>query len=225
MTAPQLDRPLVDTSVMPTIHSFLRRETRLAGGVVRRVAPGDVRRAAVVDDHLEFLTTSLHHHHTVEDDHLWPLLLQRVPDELAPIVHLMESQHAGVDAAITGIAEVRRAFRASALPADRDRLAGLLDDLHTALVEHLEAEETRLLPIAARALTQQEWDAMGDAGRAGTPRRLTLLVFGMFGYEGDPEVVRGMLADAPAPVRVLLPRLARRSFRRYALRVHGTATP
>ena len=105
MTAPQLDRPLVDTSVMPTIHSFLRRETRLAGGVVRRTAPGDVRRAAVVDDHLEFLMTSLHHHHTVEDDHLWPLLLQKVPDELAPIVHLMESQHAGVDAAITGIAE------------------------------------------------------------------------------------------------------------------------
>ena len=225
MTAPQLDRPLVDASVMPTIHSFLRRETRLAGGVVRRTAPGDVRRAAVVDDHLEVLMTSLHHHHTVEDDHLWPLLLQKVPDELAPIVHLMESQHAGVDAAITGIAETRRAFRASALPADRDRLAGLLDDLHTALVEHLEAEETRLLPIAARALTQQEWDAMGEAGKAGTPVRLALLVFGMFGYEGDPEVVTGMLADAPAPVRALLPRLARRSFRRYALRVHGTATP
>ena len=225
MSAPQLDRPLVDTSVMPTIHSFLRRETRLAGGVVRRVAPGDVRRAAVVDDHLDFLTMSLHHHHTVEDDHLWPLLLQKVPDELAPVVHLMESQHAGVDAALQGITEARRAFRAAALPADRDRLADLLDDLHTALVEHLEAEETRLLPIAARALTQQEWDAMGEAGRAGTPRRFTLLVFGMFGYEGDPEVVPGMLADAPAPVRALLPRLARRSFRRYALRVHGTATP
>ena len=66
---------------------------------------------------------------------------------------------------------------------------------------------------------------MGEAGRAGTPRRLALLVFGMFGYEGDPDVVRGMLAEAPAPVRALLPRLARRSFRRYALRVHGTATP
>ena len=225
MTAPQLDRPLVDTSVMQTIHSFLRRETRLAGGVVRRVAPGDVRRAGVVDDHLDFLMMSLHHHHTVEDDHLWPLLLQKVPDELAPIVHLMESQHAGVDAAIHGIAEARRAFRAAALPADRDRLAGLLDDLHSALVEHLDAEETRLLPIAARALTQQEWDAMGEAGRAGTPRRFALLVFGMFGYEGDPAVVKGMLADAPAPVRALLPRLARRSFRRYARRVHGTPTP
>ena len=225
MTAPQLDRPLVDTSVMPTIHSFLRRETRLAGGVVRRVAPHDVRRAAVVDDHLEFLMMSLHHHHTVEDEHLWPLLLERVPDELAPIVHLMESQHAGVDAAITGIADARRAFRASALPADRDLLAERLDALHSALVEHLDAEESRLLPIAARTVTQAEWDAMGEAGKAGTPRRLTLLVFGMFGYEGDPAVMAGMLSDAPAPVRVLLPRLARRAFRKHALRIHVTATP
>lgn len=225
MTAPELDRPLLDTSVMPTIHSFLRREVRLAGGVVRRVVPHDVARAEVVDDHLEFVTFALHHHHTVEDEHLWPVLLRKVPDELAPVVHLMESQHAGLDALLSAIAEARPAFRAAALPADRDRLADLLDDLHTALVEHLDAEESRLLPIAARTMTQQEWDAMGEAGRQGTPRTHLTLVFGMFGYEGDPAVVRTMLADAPPPVRVLLPRLARRAFRRYALRVHGTATP
>lgn len=225
MTAPELDRPLVDTSVMPTIHSFLRREVRLAGGVVRRVAPHDVRRAAVVDDHLGFLMDSLHHHHTIEDEWMWPVLLKKVPEELAPIVHLMEQQHAGVDAAITGIADVRRVFRAAALPADRDHLAGLLDDLHAALVEHLEAEEHHLLPIAARTMTQAEWDAMGTAGKAGTPRGRAALVFGMFAYEGDPEVVRGMLADAPAPVRALVPRLARRAFRKHAREIHGTATP
>ncbi len=225
MTAPQLDRPLLDTSAMPTIHSFLRRELRLAGGVVRRVAPRDVRRATVVDDHVGFLMGFLHHHHTIEDELMWPVLLERVPDELAPVVHLMEAQHAGVEAAIAAIAEARTAFRAAALPADRDRLAGLLDDLHTALVEHLDAEESRLLPIAARTMTQDEWDAMGKAGKDGTPRGQALLVFGMFAYEGDPAVVQEMLAGAPAPVRVLLPRLARRAFRKHALAVHGTATP
>jgi hemerythrin-like domain-containing protein len=225
VTAPQLDRPLVDTSVMPMIHSFLRRELRLAGGVVRRVAPRDTARAAVVDDHLGFLTDFLHHHHTVEDVHMWPLLLERVPDELAPVVHLMESQHAGVDAAITGLAEARAAFRRSVLPVDRDRLADLLDDLHAAVVEHLDAEEARLLPIAARTLTQQEWDAMGAAGKAGTPKGRSMLVLGMFAHDGDPAVVRAMLADAPPPVRVVLLLLARRAFRRHALAVHGTATP
>ena len=34
-----------------------------------------------------------------------------------------------------------------------------------------------------------------------------------------------MLSGAPAPVRRVLPVLARRAFRRQALLVHGTATP
>ena len=51
------------------------------------------------------------------------------------------------------------------------------------------------------------------------------LVFGMIQYEGDPKVVVQMLADAPAPVRWLVPRLSRRAFRRHARRLHGTATP
>jgi hypothetical protein len=35
----------IDTSEMPAVHSFLRREFRLAGGVVRGVRAGDVARA------------------------------------------------------------------------------------------------------------------------------------------------------------------------------------
>jgi hypothetical protein len=34
-----------------------------------------------------------------------------------------------------------------------------------------------------------------------------------------------MLAPAPLPVRVLVPRLGRRAYRRHALAVHGTTTP
>jgi hypothetical protein len=52
-----------------------------------------------------------------------------------------------------------------------------------------------------------------------------VLVLGMIVHDGDPEVVGTMLAGAPAPVRWLLPRLARRAYRRHALAVHGTATP
>ena len=51
------------------------------------------------------------------------------------------------------------------------------------------------------------------------------LVFGMLQYEGDPDVIAMMLAHAPAPARLLMPFLAPRAFARYAVRVHGTATP
>ncbi len=156
---------------------------------------------------------------------MWPRLLERVPDELAPIVHLMESQHERVDGLIQEINEVLPAFRATAGAAERDRLAGLFETLYVHLVEHLDAEEERLLPIAARTLTQAEWDEMGERGRRGTPRKELSLVLGMYQYEGDPAVIAEMLAEAPAPVRWIVPRLSRRAFRRHAMRIHGTPTP
>lgn len=88
-TSTPTGQPL-DTSVMPTLHTFFRRETRLAGGLLRGVAAGDVRRARIVAEHLDFVTRHLHHHHGIEDRLLWPILLERVPEELAPLVHLME---------------------------------------------------------------------------------------------------------------------------------------
>jgi hemerythrin-like domain-containing protein len=215
----------IDTSVMPTVHTLFRREFRLAGGVVRRVADGDVRRAAVVAEHLERIARVLHEHHTAEDELLWPKLLERVPEELAPIVHLMESQHGRVDALLTEIAELRPRWAATAEAADRDRLADLHDQLVVHLAEHLDAEEQELLPIAARAVTEAEWEELGERARRDQRRDEMALIFGMIQHEGDPAVVRGMLAEAPAPVRWLVPRLGRRAFRRHAQLIHGTATP
>jgi hemerythrin-like domain-containing protein len=214
-----------DTREMVMIHTFIRREFRLAAGVLRRVEARDTARARVVADHLDFIGRFLHHHHTVEDELLWPKLLDRLPDELAPIVHLMESQHEAVDALLGRMGELLPQWRASASPELRDQLSDCYEELYVGLVEHLDAEEQRLLPLAARCISEEEWAELGDTGRRRGRKSDMALVLGMFAYEGDPEVVQGLLAKAPLPVRVLVPRLARRTFRRHALTVHGTATP
>ncbi|HSU02141.1 MAG TPA: hemerythrin domain-containing protein [Nocardioides sp.] len=214
-----------DTRVMNTLHTFFRREHRLAGGLLRGVADGDTRRSRVVGTHLDFLCRALHHHHTIEDRILWPLLLERVPDELAPVVHLMESQHERVDGLVQEIGVLLPGWTRDGDAATATRLADLFDTLYVHLAEHLDAEEERLLPLAARCMTQAEWDEMGEVARREAPRKEGLLAMGMFQHDGDPEVFALMLADAPGPVRWLLPRLTRRAFRRHALAVHGTATP
>lgn len=216
---------LVDTREMVLIHTFVRRELRLAAGVVRRVPALDRGRAEVVADHVGFLAEFLHHHHTVEDEFLWPVLLKRVPDGLAPIVHLMESQHEGLDALLTRLGAELGRWRASASADDRERLAATLDEAYVHVVEHLDAEEQRLLPLAARALTLAEWERLGVEGRRRSPRRHGPLILGMFRYEGDPEVFARMVAPIPAPVRRVLLWRAGRAFRRHAQLVHGTVTP
>ncbi len=225
MSATQTAQTLLDTREMGVVHSFFRRELRLAGGLVRGVDAGDTRRAAVVADHLELVERTLHHHHTTEDELLWPLLLDRVPDELAPIVHLMESQHEQVDSLLGLIAERRGPWQQTADPQSGNELGALYDRLHTGLVEHLDAEESELLPLAARCVTKAEWDRLGETARREGRRSEAMLVLGMLQHDGDPEVVAMMLSSAPAPLRAVVPRLARRAFRKHALKVHGTATP
>lgn len=214
-----------DTSTMGVVHSLFRREFRLAGDLIRGVAVGDTERAAVVADHLEMVNRHLHHHHTSEDELVWPKLLERVPAEIAPLVHTMESQHAVVDGLQEQIAGLLPRWRGSAGEGDRQRLADLHDRLHDALVEHLDLEEAEMLPVVARTLTWDEWHELSVRGRASTPKDEQLLVIGMFAYDGDPRAFTAMMADAPPPVRWAVPRLGRRAYRRHAMKVYGTPTP
>lgn len=215
----------VDTRGMIVVHTALRRDFRLAPGLVRGVTPGARRRARVVADHVELISGLLHHHHENEDRLLWPKLKQRVPDELAPTVELMESQHHGLDQELTAARQLTTRWKGTAAAHDRDELANCLDRVCALLVEHLTAEEERILPLAATNLTPAEWGQLGKQGMASMGKKQLPLLFGMYMYEGDPGVIQTMLARAPWLPRMLMPRIAPRVFARYSRRVYGTATP
>jgi hemerythrin-like domain-containing protein len=215
--------PGVDTREMIAVHSAFRREFRLAPGLVRAVAPGDVSRAEVVAEHLELIATFLHHHHDGEDRLLWPKLLERVPAELAPTVALMERQHEGVHEVIEEMTAALARWRDAAAEADRDELADALDRLHALLVEHLGAEEQHILPLASSSLTAAEWGELGEDGMAAQAKSKLPMIFGMIMKDADPEVIRGMLANAPLVPRLMLPFVGPRAYARYARRIHGAA--
>ncbi|MFI8339088.1 hemerythrin domain-containing protein [Streptomyces sp. NPDC085639] len=74
------------------------RTSALLPRLVRAVPAGATDRAAVVADHLAEYMTGLHHHHTVEDETLWPLLRARTADQ--ELVARMEEQHGRIDASL-----------------------------------------------------------------------------------------------------------------------------
>ena len=157
MTTSTLTLPAGATAVgagaeMRTIHSAFRRELRLAPELLRSVEHGDRIRAGIVGVHLDFVDRFLHHHHTVEDDLLWPKLLQRVSTEIAPVVEMMEDQHHVVaDLLRTTVAARRVALRRR--PGSRRRAGRGLSCLYAALMEHLEAEEQHVMPLVEVCIT------------------------------------------------------------------------
>jgi hemerythrin-like domain-containing protein len=230
MSTTSLSLPTAPTAVgagaeMRTIHSAFRRELRLAPELLRSVEHGDRLRAGVVGVHLDLLDRFLHHHHTIEDDMLWPKLLQRVSSEIAPVVEMMEDQHHAVADLLTHTVAGRQRWRADADRARADELAEIYRQLHASLLEHLEAEEQHVMPLVEACITAKEWAAIGKAAQRGTPVKDAPRMLGMLAYDGDPEVLTHMLGAVPAPLRGVVLNTGRRAYAKYAMRVYGTPTP
>lgn len=213
-----------DVRDMFVVHTGFRRDFFHAPRLVREVRTGDLDRARLLGEHVTLITDLLHHHHTGEDELLWPLLLERVPEQLAPIVELMEAHHCRIHELLQALPESLARFTESADADSREQLAVLLDDVYVVLDEHITAEEEQLLPIAANYVTTEEWARLGRRG-AKLPLSQQLIVLGSLLYQGDPDVLRAMLSEAPFVLRVVLPPFARRAFARRARQVYGTATP
>ncbi|GGK80759.1 hypothetical protein Sme01_44830 [Sphaerisporangium melleum] len=216
---------MADVRDMYMAHTTLRREFGLASGLVRGVPEGDVARAAVVADHITMLSTILHAHHGGEDELLWPRLLERGSQEIAPIVHLMERHHEAIDRGNEEVGQRLAPWRGDPSAAHRESLADAIDRLNPVLVEHMALEEERILPLAEKYVTAAEWDELGAHSMSELPKKRLPLAFGMAMYEGDPEVIKHVLAGAPLPARLLMPLIAPRAYASYARRLYGTPTP
>lgn len=164
------DEQYADIREMYMVHTVFRREFALLPALVRGVAVGDRERSQIIADHIGLLNSSLHHHHHGEDKHLWPRLLERGSTEIAPIVHVMEEQHEGIESAHNEINAALEAWRGSAASEPREALADVLDRIIPLLNEHMGMEEERILPIVEKTITAAEWGRMVAEGAPTLPR-------------------------------------------------------
>ena len=214
---------MADVRDMYMVHIMFRRELGLLPRLLRDVRRGDVKRAEVVGAHAALMCRMLHLHHEGEDLFLWPLLAERGGAEAAAIVPTMQAQHHAIEQAYETVVALLPQWRRTAR--DGDELADALDRLCAVATEHMALEEAEILPLAAKYVTAAEWAKLGEHGLADSPKKDLPLSFGMAMYEGDPEVIKAVLAHAPLPARLLMPIVAPRVFARHSKRVHGTATP
>ena len=211
----------VDTHEMVVIHRVFRRELGLLPRLIRGVADGDTVRAARVKEHLVDVTSGLTTHHTGEDELMWPLLLERVTLE-ADLVRRMEAQHEAVHERIEESQQLAARWAEHADVPTRDELATLVDQMHSALVEHLDDEEQLMLPIIAEHVTQAEWDALGEHGLASLPKgKKSLLFLGAILEDATEEERAEFLARVPLPGRVMWRLAGQRAYAREVHQVRG----
>jgi hemerythrin-like domain-containing protein len=132
-------------------------------------------------------------HHPKETELLFPLLLKRCP-ELAEVIARLEQDHAQGESCIRALQHALLAYEMMGEPR-REAFETQLNHYTRFYLKHMSMEETRILPMAERALSAADWQLL-DAAFA-TNRDP------MGGHEPDPEyrgLFRRILNTAPAPI-------------------------
>jgi hypothetical protein len=145
-----------DTSDMIAVHTVFRSAFDVAPELVGKVQPDDEDRATLVSSFYRNVLAFLRVHQEGEDRLLWSKLLERCPRKTRLIRHAA-AQHRRVDKA-AGAAEAKLADWAAVPSPDRgNQLGDALTALGEELINHLNDEETNLLPLASRYISPAEW--------------------------------------------------------------------
>lgn len=191
------------------------RMAELLGAVARGTHtcahPKDVAR------YLRLLCESIHHHHTVEDEVLWPI----VTASAGSFVDLSEltDDHAALDPRLDRITALAAAFQDAPGPVTAAPLAAALADLHRVVCEHIADEEREVFGVIRRHVSVPDWARVEKAAqRAG---KMSFDGPRILGAATDAEHAR--MTAAANPLLIAFIKLMTRRHKRFERRVFAPA--
>jgi hypothetical protein len=208
------DAPRPDTTDMLAVHGVFRDTLGAAPTLVGGIAPGDAERVALIANYYENILSFLEAHHDGEEHLVFPLLRER-DDGAAQLMDEMTGQH---HEAVALLEEARAALAAwpggdaAAQKAAEERL----DELGSHLCEHLDEEETKVLPLAAEYLSMEEWGALPGHGMANFHGDKIWLILGLIRERQTEEQRAAMTAHMPPPALEMWNGFGQQAFEEYA---------
>jgi hemerythrin-like domain-containing protein len=213
-----------DPFEMALVHRGFRRELHKADDLVLSVSAGDSGRAAVVYQHIDFMMTAVHFHHSAEDKLVWPKLFARTPGRAAELTR-MEDTHQAIDDACERVRATAVAWTETGEPRRAQELVPAIDDFTRRVDEHFDDEEQNVVPVIAEYLSPKEWGkvlAHGSAFVRAHPRRG--LALGGIVLDGETiETRQRFLGNLPLPLRTVFTMFGDRIYASYRAQVNGLA--
>jgi hemerythrin-like domain-containing protein len=211
----------VDLLMMYVVHHAFRRELTAVCEAVRDASVDDRARWEALLRRWDLFATFLHHHHSGEDEWVWPALLERADADQRTVLEAMEAEHADIDPALAACREGLELMGRTPSADARAALVVRVVATREALLRHLGHEETEALAILQQVMGPEEWAAIDQRfQRSFSMRELTWAVPWLL--DGLPnDVLATVLAQPGAGVLKLVWRLSRRRDRRLARAAFG----
>ncbi|MFI7670996.1 hemerythrin domain-containing protein [Nocardia sp. NPDC049526] len=211
-----ITRAKPDVTGMKIAHRGMLADTRRFAQITGQVAAGSPSpppRAAAIAEYLNLLCDSIHHHHTIEDDVLWPILIASAGH--AVDVHELEDDHTQLDQLLTTLRAHATAF---AVAGDKRvaaaELAETLDTAHTLLSEHIADEEKVVFPLVDQYVSVEDWARIEKAAKQGGNLKFELPR--VLQHATEPELVR-LKQEAGLVIRLMVKVLVRGFDKREAI--------
>ena len=201
--ADQAGAPRPDVTDMYAVHRVFRDTLGAAPRLVGDIAPGDAARVDQIANYYDNILYFLEAHHDGEEVIVFPRLRERCPDDAALLDSLEEEHKEALKllAAARGpLAEWPRADGDTAAAA-QTAVAESLEALRAQLVEHLDEEETRALPLCAEHILSEEWGQLPGHALAGYQGDKVWLILGLIRQRMTQEQRDAMLEHMPPPPR------------------------
>jgi iron-sulfur cluster repair protein YtfE (RIC family) len=206
--------PRPDTSDMYAVHGVFRDTLGAAPTLVGDIAPGDAERVALIANYYENVLSFLEAHHDGEEHLVFPLLRERCAGNEELIDHMNDQHHE----ALTLVDEAKVSLAAWPGGDAAAQAAALerLDQLSSHLLEHLDQEETKVLPLAAEHLSMEEWGALPGHGMANFHGDKIWLILGLIRERMTDGQRAAMMAHMPPPALEMWTGFGEQAFKDYS---------
>jgi hypothetical protein len=197
---------------MYLMHHAFRRDLAAFEAAVRATPVGDDGAWGPLAARWQRFAVILHHHHGIEDEHLWPVLLQKTAAagtyEDQRLLGAMAAEHEDIDPALRAVEAGFRLMVEHPCNDHRNALDVHVTSTRAALLAHLAHEETQALPLLQRTLSIEENATFERQAQRGYP--LSMLPFLLpWVTAGLPVEIRDRLVREAGPAYAVLLRIFR----------------
>ena len=202
-----------DLANMYLAHHAFRRDLARFESAVRHTPVGEAEVWAGLRRRWDAFATVLHHHHTIEDVTIWPVVTGKADPAGTEVLEAMEAEHELIDPLLAECEQGLAAMTTHPCDDHRNALDVHVTSARQLLVDHLRHEETKAIPLIQALMTEEEFAAMEAFADQGIPLRQVpqLVPWALHGLA--PEARARALAAAPGVFR-LAARLFSRGFER-----------
>ncbi|SOE03586.1 hemerythrin domain-containing protein [Blastococcus haudaquaticus] len=197
------------------LHQLVRRELRLLADLAAWAPDDEDERTTALTRHAHLISRILLHHHTVERESVWPVLLRTAGGAAQDAVRDWTAACARLDHMLRDLDTAARQWQVAGTAPARNAFAAACRALADAVRAQTAEEERTLLPLLAEHLADEDWAAIAASSHCRLSGPEQLFVLGL-ALEDSCAGDRARLIDG-------LPRSVRAAWRVYGARRYRSA--